>query len=589
MSANLLHHRITETAARCRTQRTCVTWLAGAWGVLVAAAGLGLADVLFPLAAPMRAAGVAILMLATLTLAIFGLWAGYRAGRRPAECYAVRLERAGRITDNAVVNGVQFSRMLAAATTAAPGLALMQAAVAQGQAATRRIDSRRVIDQRAGRRHALVLAAVLAALCASAVVCPDVWAAILPRFYDPEGDHPPYCGTTFTVRFDGDRNDGRIHVGDSARVLVDLAGRLIPDRAWLVLESPEAGDAAARVDLFRKSERQWFTRFHGIQQPIAFRVHVPRGYSRLQRLVPDMTPRITEASVRYEPPPQTAREPYVRPLDGEGIREVRGTTVTLTLTSNRPLGGGEVRAEPALPAAPASRPATGTMPNQITATFTLDRNGRLTARVKSADGLWSRDQIDAEIHALDPQPSCAGGTTSACAKALPNPKGESSNAPSSDAGPGPSTVDGNRRDAGSASVPPSESQTSPTGDKTTPPNAQAGRKPAPAPESRRPSEPLESPDSRQADLSAAATEKVEGDETPGNAGAPSTQPANAGTAEAGRTDTRPASPPEGIHVEIMRSAKDRGPGAPAIRGERIPAQYRELTEAYFRRLAEDGR
>lgn len=538
MTTAILERRIDEAARRTGRIERWSAWLQGAAYLLIAGLALGIVDLLFPLPPIVRRTTTAGWLLGWGAVIAAGVRSGMRARRRPSETFAVLLERGGGIAHNALVNAVQFGRVIAGGRTRSASLALMHAQIEQSQRVANDLPVAPCVDQACLRRRGLALAAVVLFSGATGAVQPGVWRAIAPRFYEPAGDHPPFCRTQFTVRYESSAADGRIARGDDVRVIVDLTGT-VPEQAWLMPESDGAATAAGRIDLFRRSESQWFARLDGVRDDLVFRVHTPEGYSKRQYLRLATIPKIAAARVRYAPPAASGREPYETPLDGSSIREEQGTLVTLTLTSDRPLRQGDVRfadgrtltaaplARTGSPGAPSADEPAGPTVCAVRAAFILQEDGHLTATVTDADGAQSRDRIDADIRVIG-------------AARASRPTDDGQEAPGRHATAVPDTV-------------PRETRSGITPD---------ARDPATA------SPDDESPAARKPTGQAASAARP-----PRNAPPPIESPR----------------PREGTNVETIRPDEPVRIDAGPIQGERMPGRYRDLTEAYFRRLAEDGR
>jgi hypothetical protein len=406
---------------------------------VVTAAGVGLVDLLFPLPEGPRRIAVAGWLIGCVGVAVWGTLAALSARRHPAEFFATFFERGRALADNALINGVQFSRVLATNATGTASESLMRAEIDRAEHVAEHVAPRECVDHRAVRRRGAALVAVIVIVAATGLLWPEVWAAIGPRFYDPSGDHPPFCRTKFAVRYETDSADGRIARGDNVRVIVDLSGE-IPDRAWLVVRGADTAMPAERVELFRRTDAEWAARFDDIRSDLLFRVHVPRGYSTWRRLTLARIPHIVAALAGYSPPAGAGRRPYEKPIDRNGICEVRGTSVRLTLRSDRPLREGEIiltgngyqekpltmrpvqdvsgaRNSEAMPReSPSPTPsldkkepeavAERQPAGEVDATFLLEGEGHLTATITDTAGLRSRDRFDADLHILEePRPA----------------------------------------------------------------------------------------------------------------------------------------------------------------------------------------
>ncbi|MBN1492452.1 MAG: hypothetical protein JXA69_21245 [Phycisphaerae bacterium] len=399
MIDNALEQRIGEATHRLRRAQRWATWLHGTWCLLAAAALLVLADLLVPLPVGLRRLASVAWLIGWLAAAGLGFAAARAVGRRSAEFFAALLERSRDAVDNALINAVQFSRTLAAGAQGGASDVLMRAEIERGRHVAVYTPAGSNVDGGSLRWHGRILVWVVVMMAAAGGAWPDVWAAILPRFYDPAGDHPPYCPTRFDVRYETDRPDALAYYGDSVRAVITLSGRHIPDTAWL---SVERAEGSQRIDLFRRGDAEWFVRFDNVQEDLRFRVHTPRGYSTWQTFALVPTPRITDATVRYEPPTYTGRMPYDEPFATAGIRALRGTAVTLLLTSNRSLSGGEIRFEgDGVPAVSFAMTPLSDASNRVAGSFMMQADGRMTAVVTSSAGLRSHDVLEAPVFVIE--------------------------------------------------------------------------------------------------------------------------------------------------------------------------------------------
>lgn len=380
------------------------------WILLSAAAATALVDLLWPLPPSIRSA--ASLGLATGAAIVIGLGvvAGYLARRRSVDGIAVLLEGGRPELANALVNAVQLSRELAAAGPWTTSPVLAAAEIQRGRAACGLVAPAAVADRARLKRHRSILLIMMSGLAATGLVWPDFWAAAVPRLADPAGDHPPYCRTRFAVRYEGSNPDGLIYHGDSVKVVVDLAGS-VPESAWLVVEQT---GGLRRVDLFRKSETQWFVRFENLQEDLRFRVHVPDGHSKRQILALAPAPRITQAVVAYVPPGYTGRQPYEEPITSAGIRGLRGTRAEIRLRANRPLAGGTIRWADGGTGVPGVLVPSEPEGTEARAVLTIDRNDRFTATVTATNGIESIDRVEAAVHVIEDAPPTVGFDEPGC-------------------------------------------------------------------------------------------------------------------------------------------------------------------------------
>ncbi|NQT87137.1 hypothetical protein HQ560_10250, partial [bacterium] len=304
----------------------------------------------------MLAAVVALLALAVLAVdavAVLPLWARVRspwllgAGaaavlllglatvrRLRARQVARRLEANDPALGSQLTNAVQLAGRPADSPIAE---ALRRRAVALGR-------------DRAGATRAwpvarkAVLAAAVGALLVGALwgvgglAFPDALRAVLPRFLDPHGDHPPYS----RVRITAAPGNTEVLYGGQCEIRARTDG---PPVEKLTLVTTRNGQPAETV-MFVAPDRSFFQTVVNIREATEYYVTDGRARTHRHRIGVKLTPRITRLEVKTEFPAYTGKPPTVDQLKDDALAEPvdkrlpRGSRLSFRVRSNRPLASG---------------------------------------------------------------------------------------------------------------------------------------------------------------------------------------------------------------------------------------------------------
>jgi uncharacterized coiled-coil protein SlyX len=392
------------------------------WGLLAAAAVLvagAWLDLLWEIPPEGRLAVLAVAGLAGVTL-LGVLTARWLARARPpaiARTFDRTLDSGGQVLTGLELE-TQYPRWGSQGSTH-PTTSLLPAPCSPLTAGLGHIASQqaaalaeRVVLGRAIPARPLVRA--LAAVLAAAVVA-GLLVALLPelawtewrRFAYPYDDVPPYSPLRITVQ-PGDVE--RIY-GSELEVTAETDAAA--EQLELVVE-PE-GKPAGALPMFPESESRWRAVLARVTE--AGRYYVRAGRSRSPRYgIRVLTvPQIEEVRVRLVPPEYARLASYEGALPEEGLRGLRGTRVTLTVTSNRPLAGGRIVLQPVPPAAkrpsPVKRPPPLVLamapaaPGSCEAhgTFEITGDGALECRVTDEAGQESQQAVAAGVTLLADQ------------------------------------------------------------------------------------------------------------------------------------------------------------------------------------------
>lgn len=345
-------------------------------------------DVVFPMSAGWRV-GFDALIAATACAAA---WTGFRVATRSlsrSRMVARMVEQRHPEARNDLVNAIDFEEALQAGEPRNVSRALMDAEIAEAAEVVRKLPGFSALRPKSLGREALFMAGAVGIAALLPAVFPHVFGAVLPRFLDPFGDHPPYSATRFAVMPAGHS----INYGEDLRVDVDTSGRPVDD-VTLVVEDLD-GRQMAELPMFRSDDRSFFQTIEGPRSDLNYYARIEGGRSKRYPLTINQIPRIEYASVTFNYPAYTGLSQKTRLVGDAPIRTYAGTEITLTLTSNRPLDGGELSVDGQQIAM-----SPRTEANTVSGTFELTRAGTLNASVIDIDGRPSEDRIGLALEVL---------------------------------------------------------------------------------------------------------------------------------------------------------------------------------------------
>ncbi|MFA6243316.1 MAG: hypothetical protein WC655_20425 [Candidatus Hydrogenedentales bacterium] len=385
--ALILTKAVEGFAATRRRQVLKLALVRGLWVAGVAAFALLYADLLVQLSPQARLLMVAAAG-ATVLVAVF---AAYRRGTRShseQRMVARLLEARDDTLQNDLINAIDFEDALKREVAPETSSELMRREI---DVATQKLGS--VANPVAAlkpaelRRDYRLLAAVLALGIALGVGFPHVVGAIVPRYLDPYGDHPPYCATRFAVEPAG----GTIDYGEDFVIHVKTSGRAV-DNVDLVVEDRQ-GKTLSRQTMFDGGEEGFSQTLENVRDDAVYYAAIDRGRSKRYSLSLTKNPRFDSVVATYEYPPYTRLQPKTRLLAQPAeLKAYAGTKVTMSVTSNRPLKSGPLTVNgEASEMTPASDPRT------VNGTFTLSKAGDFSAKLIDIEGLESSSTYSGTI------------------------------------------------------------------------------------------------------------------------------------------------------------------------------------------------
>lgn len=212
---------------------------------------------------------------------------------------------------------------------------LVGEATAAGAAALHRLSWAQVVPMAALRHCSLALAVAAGVLMA--VVLPGASPArvVLSRVMAPQSDIPPYSRYRFAVEPDSPE----VVYGGTVELKATVSGAPLKGPVEL---ATRFGGALHRTACFQEGGQRYAQRIEKVVSPVEFCFMVGRARSKWRRVDILLEPRISGAAVEIAPPAYSGLPARQFAAGAEDIRGLRGSRVSMRVTSNRPLSGGRL-------------------------------------------------------------------------------------------------------------------------------------------------------------------------------------------------------------------------------------------------------
>ena len=178
-------------------------------------------------------------------------------------------------------------------------------------------------------------------LLAFAVVVTVFWSiasVVLPRITQPWRELPPYSPYKFAVT----PETPEVIYGADAAVAVEISGAVVkPSQAvWFLTRSPSG--VVHRTACFQEGPGQYAQRLEKVVQPVEFCFAVGKARSAWRGIDLRLQPKIALAAATLTPPTYSNLAERSFLVGAEPFEGLRGSRLRLSVTSNRPLEGGEL-------------------------------------------------------------------------------------------------------------------------------------------------------------------------------------------------------------------------------------------------------
>ena len=261
----------------------------------------------------------------------------------------------------------------------------------------------KIIPWRLLKRAVIALTIPLLAIGILRLARPAAFATIAQRLLHPASDIAPYSPLVFTL----DPAKPATVYGGEILISAEITGAPLKHPVECLIRQARSREIL-RLPAFRESPTRFSRKLDGLTDPIEVAFACGKARSTWHPVEILLEPNILNGLVRLSPPAYTGLPPSEFALDTNEIAAIEGSTVTLELTSNRPLGSGTLEFTPAtVPGTepvPESFPAT--IPTAQTASFTwiATRSGRISATLRDLRGTPSPRPLDLAFRTLPDLP-----------------------------------------------------------------------------------------------------------------------------------------------------------------------------------------
>lgn len=371
----------------------------------------------FPVWALLAVDALLVWVVLKMTFRTIGVMRSHRFDPRRI---ARQLEGQLGMTNNALINSIDLREDRHRHASRA----LLEASIERGELTAQDVCIESAIASKPARRALLAAFGTAVLLAATYWLQPALFGRGLPRLFDPTGGHPPFT----LVKFDVQVNPQPLYHGGTATVSVALGGPQIPDHADLVFDGAADDAEGADAEGEQQQRRLPFIPVDDVHAIVLesvtksrrFYIDTPLGRSDWLSLDVLQVPLINDAWVEYHYPDYTDWPSQRQRLRGDEIRAIKGTQVTLEVSSNLPLGECEfellelatrVETQAGDDQTQRDTKVVGRIlmkpvadePRLLRGQFTLNQSGQCRIALKGHNGAPGPEQRDISLVAVDDQ------------------------------------------------------------------------------------------------------------------------------------------------------------------------------------------
>ena len=231
------------------------------------------------------------------------------------------------------------------------------------------------------KREGRLLAARLIAVVLAAALGGAASGVIARRIVFPYRDIPPYSLYVFNVQ----PATPQVVYGGDVDVGVDISGGPVRSQVWF---ATRYGRRTRRVACFREGESIFAQRLERVVGPVEFCFVMGRARSRWHKVDLLMQPKIAIAAATITPPAYTRCPSHRFFVGNEDLAAVRGSRISLAITSNRPLLDGLMTIRSDGPGFPEEQSVLGERMGRFTVVFDwpLEGKANLSVRIRDLQG-----------------------------------------------------------------------------------------------------------------------------------------------------------------------------------------------------------
>ena len=235
----------------------------------------------------------------------------------------------------------------------------------------------------------LGLGAVAATIFGLRTIHPQAFDTVYNRLTHPSQDIPPYSPLQFEIT----QTEENTIYGSSNQVRVKITGAEIEEDVICLVRDPNTNDVE-RINTFQEEHNVFSKKFNSVVTDLEYSFSTGKARSEWKKINVLLQPKFTNAVIRITPPSYTKRKPIEFPLEGNEIKAIHGSTITLTVTSNRPLSAGEINITELSDKQPdlnelVSATTSSESKNQVSFTWLATQSSNITCNINDVRGTIS--------------------------------------------------------------------------------------------------------------------------------------------------------------------------------------------------------
>ncbi|MGJ8657427.1 MAG: hypothetical protein ACSHX6_13340 [Akkermansiaceae bacterium] len=172
---------------------------------------------------------------------------------------------------------------------------------------------------------------------------PAAYDTVTQRLLHPSQDIPPYSPLIFNIT---QQSPSTVYGGDN-QVRVKITGAELEKDAEVIchIRDKNTGEIET-INTYQESTNTFSKKFTNILHDIEFSFATGKARSPWHSISVVLQPKFTTATIKITPPAYTKQPTKEFPLEGNEINVITGSNISLSITSNRPLSGGELTVKP---------------------------------------------------------------------------------------------------------------------------------------------------------------------------------------------------------------------------------------------------
>ena len=240
-------------------------------------------------------------------------------------------------------------------------------------------------------KKCLLAIAVAVAVC---FIFSQIFKMHIVRYLDPYGDHPAFSLTSLEITSPVP-NHTVLYSGDSI-VNVKISGHH-PGELFLSYFEEGKESLIQTVPMYKKGSEAFTQKLTKLKAPTVFFAHTrdKRSVSHKRKIGIIYTPQVEKAFVTVAPPAYTGRKERKLPFKWRNVTALKGSKVTYTLHSNRPLKSGIIEVIKGTEKSTVKMKAVEE--NTVSGTISVEDSVRLRFIVKDTDGNDSLELLKGSI------------------------------------------------------------------------------------------------------------------------------------------------------------------------------------------------